>query len=115
MRYFRHLGRLLWANRASPADAELRLANAYQRVFLGSATREDQEIVLVDLADFTGFYRVTSPEFVPRETVFYNEGMRGAYGRIFRYLRFGDDERASLETAARESAAVRNGLVTNQQ
>jgi hypothetical protein len=82
-------------------------------VFTGSATREDQEIVLVDFADFTGFYRVTPPES-GGDALMFNEGMRAAFGRVFRYVRMSPDELAALETASRETAAHRMGLASNQ-
>jgi len=66
---------------------------------------EDQELVLVDLAHFSGFYRVTPPESGDRDHIVFNEGMRTLYGRIFQYLRMSNDEIRSLETAARQTAA----------
>src|SRR5262245_26409068 len=113
MRSYRNLVRRLFQeHQASPAEAELRLAAAYQRTFMGSPTNEDQELVLVDLADFSGFYRVTAPQS-GSDQVFFNEGLRALYGRIFRYLRMSDAERQALETAARETAAARQALVEN--
>lgn len=114
MHSFRNLAKALFSSpQASQADAELTLARAYQAVFLGNPKSDQQALVLVDLAEFTGFYRVTPP-VGDTSMVFFNEGMRGAYGRIFRYLRMSADEIVALETAARETAALRN-LDTNQQ
>ena len=108
--------RLLFPLRqASRLEAEARIAIAYQRVFTGSATGEDQGIVLVDLANFTGFYRVTPPEAGDRDAIVFNEGMRAAYGRIFQYLRMSDVEVRSLETAARQTAAQVSGLAPNEE
>lgn len=104
------VNRLFREHRASPAEAEVRLALAYQRTFMGSPTNEDQELVLVDLADFSGFYRVT-PLDGGRDQIVFNEGLRALYGRIFRYLRMSDQERQALEAAARETAASRLRLV----
>ena len=95
---------------ASRLEAEARIALAYQRVFTGTPSAEDQGIVLVDLANFTGFYRVTPPEGGERDTIVFNEGMRTAYGRIFQYLRMSDVEIISLEVAARQTAAQVSGL-----
>lgn len=64
-------------------------------------------MVLIDLADYTGFYRVTPPEGGDRDVVVFNEGMRTVYGRIFQFLRMSNDEIVALETAARETAAAR--------
>ena len=98
----------------SPLDAQVNLARSYQRVFLGSATSDDQAAVLVDLADYTGFYRVTAPDSGGRDALVFNEGMRAAYGRIFSFLRMPPDEIAQLETAARDTAARRQALASNQ-
>jgi hypothetical protein len=109
------LVRLLSPQRpASRLEAEARIALAYQRVFTGSANAEDQGIVLVDLANFTGFYRVTPPEGGDRDTIVFNEGMRTAYGRIFQYLRMSEVEIISLEVAARQTAAQVSGLAPIQ-
>lgn len=104
------VSRLFREQAASPAEAELRLALAYQRTFTGTPNNEDQELVLVDLADYSGFYRVT-PVDTGRDQIVFNEGLRSLYGRIFRYLRMSDHERQSLEAAARETAASRQRLV----
>jgi len=101
--------------RASRLEAEARIAIAYQRVFTGSPNSEDQSIVMVDLANFTGFYRVTPPEGGDRDTIVFNEGMRTAYGRIFQYLRMSDAEVLSLEIAARQTSAGLTGLAPDQQ
>lgn len=116
MPYFRSLVRLLYPlHRASRLEAEARIAVAYQRVFTGNPDGEDQGIVLVDLANFTGFYRVTPPEGGDRDTIIFNEGMRAAYGRIFQYLRMSDIEIKSLETAARQTAAQVSGLAPSEE
>ena len=111
---FSSLIRLLDRRPQSRLQAEARIAVAYQRVFTGSPNSEDQNIVLVDLANFTGFYRVTPPETGNRDTVVINEGMRTAYGRIFQYLRMSDVEVLSLEVAARQTAAGVSGLASDQ-
>ena len=94
--------------------AEARIALAYQRVFTGTPDAEDQGIVLIDLANFTGFYRVTPPEAGERDIIVFNEGMRAAYGRVYQYLRMTDAEILSLEIAARQTAAGVSGLAPNQ-
>lgn len=70
--------------------------------------------MLVDFANFTGFYRVTPPEAGKRDAIVFNEGMRAAYGRIFQYLRMSDAEILSLETASRQTAAGVTGLAPDQ-
>jgi hypothetical protein len=43
-------------------DKDLRRAQAYAAVFGGNATREDVEIVLTDLAAYSGFYQPQAPD-----------------------------------------------------
>lgn len=92
---------------ASESAVKHKTALAYQRVFLGQADDTDREIVLVDLATYTGFYRVTPPgdSEGSRDMIVFNEGMRAAFGRIFMHIRMTNEEMASLETAARQTAA----------
>lgn len=56
----------LWAkaNGLLPTSPQVqaRLTDAYQRVFSHNATEEDRDIVLVDLAVFTRFYDVMTPD-----------------------------------------------------
>ena len=83
------------------AKARGKLAAAYREVFkLG---REEAEIVLADLAAFSGFYRVTYPG---AGDLAFNEGMRAVYGHIFRFLRMTDQEIRELEEAARYEAVI---------
>jgi hypothetical protein len=98
MRYFNSLAKLLPWGLRKLHEQELVLAGAYQRVFHGNPSQRDQEIVLLDLADFSGFYRVTVPG---AEDLAFREGMRAMYGRIFRYIRMTNDEIRSLEEAVR--------------
>lgn len=81
--------------------AEDRLVKAYNEVF--KIGREEAEIVLADLAEHSGFYRVTHPD---AGNLAFNEGMRAVYGRIHRFLRMSDQEFRDLEAAAREEAIV---------
>lgn len=82
-------------------DAEATLVDAYQSVFGGHSP--DVEIVLADLADFTGFYRVNAQGIPPDDRAF-SDGMRAAFGRLFRFLNQTDEEKRALSRAAREEA-----------
>lgn len=87
-------------------SAKLDLANAYVQVFaLGSATQDQRDVVLTDLADFAGYYKVQGPG-IDHDTRAFNEGMRAVFGRIMSHLRMTPDERAALERAARHEAFV---------
>lgn len=81
--------------------AGLRLVQAYREVF--GKEREDAEIVLADLAAFSGFYRVTPPG---AGDMAFNEGKRAVFGHIFSMLRMTDEEVRRLEEAARHEAVV---------
>jgi len=83
------------------AKAQQKLTAAYREVF--KVGREEAEIVLADLAEFSGFYRVTQPG---AGDLAFNEGMRAVYGRIFRFLRMTDQEIRELEEAARYEAVT---------
>ena len=86
--------------------AKLDLANAYVRVFTtNSASKDDRDVVLTDLADFCGYYKVQGPGADP-DTRAFNEGMRAAFGRIMSHLRMTPDERNALEQASRHEAFV---------
>lgn len=82
---------------------------AYKAVFYGRPTPEDQELVLVDLAETSGFYKFLPP---PHDGGFmsYTEGKRALYGRIFGFLSLSDTEQQSLATAARATASERAAL-----
>lgn len=62
--------------------AQHRLRTAYINVFTGRASREDADIVLVDLARVSGYYNTTSPQTPADELKFY-EGQRSVFGRIY--------------------------------
>ncbi len=88
------------------AGPKLDLANAYVHVFrLGTATQDQRDVVLTDLADFCGYYKVQGPGSDP-DTRAFNEGMRSAFGRIMSHLRMTPDERDALERAARHEGFV---------
>lgn len=85
------------------AQARASLASAYRRLFAGHGSKADAEIVLADLANHSGFYRVTEPGAGSLE---YAEGKRAVYGRVFRFLRMSEAETAALEESARAEAVT---------
>lgn len=87
--------------------ARERLVDAYQAVFEGRGGRDDAEIVLADLAAFTGFFGVFAPGVTDAE-LRYAEGMRAVYGRIHARLRLSAEERVSLQEAAKLEGMHRN-------
>lgn len=85
------------------SEAALKLALAYNNVF--KPHDPDVQIVLADLADFTGFYRVNGQGIPPDDRAF-SDGMRAAFGRLFRFLNLTDEEKAALVEAARAETLV---------
>ena len=98
---WRNLNRLFPAGFRRRVQARFALAQAYRRLFSGRGSKADGEVVLADLANHTGFYRVTEPGAGALD---FAEGKRAVYGRVFRFLRMSDAEVASLEEAARAEA-----------
>ena len=105
---WRSLVTIYGKQKARSIEAQLRLAQAYRAVFTGSPQREDQSIVLADLAAKSGFNFVSSP-LVSADALRHQEGMRDLYSHIFRYLSLAPDDVLSLENAARlENVADNN-------
>ena len=69
--------------RDSTLQADVRLISAYKAFVAGRPSAEDCEIILVDLASFSGYYNTASPD-LPALELKQTEGMRAAIGRIFR-------------------------------
>ncbi len=102
---WRSLSRLFPWLKSRSTEASLRLTQAYMAVFSGKATREDAEVVLADLANYSGFYR-TSPADTPSDVLRYQEGMRAVYGYVYSHLNLSPSDISALENAARQEAAV---------
>ena len=83
----------------APMAVELALTGAFRRVFHGSPSREDQEVVLAELLSFSGFTRVSSDD-TPASTLMYREGRRQLYSRIFGFLALSSTDIRALEIAA---------------
>ena len=85
-------------------EVRVDLAASYRRVFVdGGADKKDAQVVLTDLANFSGFYRVTGPGFSSDDRAF-ADGMRAAYGRVHNFIRTTPEEARQLEEAARAQA-----------
>lgn len=87
------------------ARADKVLAEAYRATFRDGGTDEQRQIVLADFANYTGFYRVSGPGMAAEDRAF-ADGMRAAYGRVFRFLRLSREELDALEEAARQEAVT---------
>jgi hypothetical protein len=78
------------------------LANAYNNVFMGNATKAEQQMVLADLENESGFVKVVIPG--PGVSLDFEGGKRYMFGRIFRFLSMSFDEHNELHKAARQEA-----------
>lgn len=102
---WRSLSRVFPWHKSRTNEAALRKTQAYMAVFSGKAARDDAELVLADLANYSGFYRV-SPADTPDATLRFQEGMRAVYGYIYSHLNLSASDISALENAARQEAAV---------
>ena len=73
-----------------------RLSQAYKAVFLGAPTKEDQELVMTDLANVTGFFRSAHPA---NDDLAFENGKRAVFERLFQMVELPDDEIAAVATA----------------
>lgn len=92
----------------SSLAGQVAIGDAYRAVFYGNADRGQQQMVLADLADRCGFFKVSPPGATATELA-YREGKRAAYSEIFVYLSLSPEDVEALANAARHEAA------TNQQ
>lgn len=79
---------------------------AYQRVFNGSPSKDDQQIVLADLMARSGFNQITDPTVSANE-MFFREGKRAMFAEIFSPLTMGVKDLEDLSIASRREAALR--------
>lgn len=103
MKFWEHLSRR-W--NVHSKEAMHTLTGAYRRTFLqGSASTEEKQMVLADLGARCGWNQITLPE-TAEQRIWYNEGQRAAYSRIFAHLSLSPADIAALEHAIRSEAAA---------
>ena len=78
------------------------LTDAYKRVFKGGADENQMQMVMADLASFSGFYSVAGGDDNLAEL----NGMRKVFGRIISHLNMPLVESEALERASREESMV---------
>lgn len=71
--------------RSRSATGQQRIREAYVAVFEGRGSREDADIVYVDLAKHSGYLNTTPPE-LPAMELKYAEGQRSVFGRIIGFI-----------------------------
>lgn len=96
-------GRLTRKYTRKTAEGQLVLTNAYQAVFRGNPSHEQQQMVLADLAAQSGFYQISSDD-VSSSRLRYREGRRAVFAIIFGHLSLSPDDIHALENAARHEA-----------
>jgi hypothetical protein len=84
--------------RRGPA-AELTLNNAYRAVFKNIGKDAQTDMVLADLAEFSGYYAV-SPRSISEADLNRNEGNREVFARILSLLGVSGEDREALRAAA---------------
>lgn len=100
---WRWLSSLYPLGRRRSVVSRKRLQTAYDSVFGRNDGAEDIEIVLADLANFSGFYKVMDYG-VSGEDRAHADGRRAVFARIHKFLRLTPNERTGLEIAARDEA-----------
>lgn len=96
--------------RARTKEAELRLVQAYIATFRGSPSRQDQEMVLADLANASSWRKVCPPS-VSSDELRYVEGARSLFSRIFAFLSLSEADVEALEMAVRQEAVADETLI----
>jgi hypothetical protein len=81
------------------AQSEHQLSLCYARVFSATATQDDCQIVLADLANASGFFQVSGPTVSEPERAF-ADGKRAVMARVMRYVNMPPQMRMQLEQAA---------------
>ena len=87
------------------AQVKMDLSNAYREVFFGNPSPGQREMVLVHLAEISGFYTVKGPGLTHDERA-YHEGARSVFGVIVANTSMTPMERMALEEASRHEAFV---------
>lgn len=89
-------------------EVRLALGDAYRRVFKGTADQNQAEMVLADLLNFSGCYKVAPVGATGLEYA-RHAGRQEIAGRILSQLRQTEDEINALERAVRHEALIDQG------
>lgn len=80
-------------------NATLKLTEAYNQVFSKPGVREDVDLVLADLAEYSGYF-ATMPIDAPDRALQRMEGRREVFARILSLFGVTGEEREELRRAA---------------
>jgi hypothetical protein len=103
-RFFAGAGSHLPLGQRRSPKVKLDLAGAYRSLFFGNASAAQRDMVLVDLANFSGFYTV-APE---GSDLARHEGRREVFARLYSMVNMTPDEQKAFETEARHQALIDN-------
>lgn len=112
-RVWRSLTSIFGRRKARSLAAQLRLTQAYVRVFRGQPSSEDQEIVIADLANAASWCKACPPS-VSSDELRYIEGARALYSRVFAFLSLNSGDIQALKEAVRHEAAADETTYSNQ-
>jgi hypothetical protein len=107
MANWRSLASFVGYGNTKTLGAQHTLSSAYNAVFLGNPSTDQQQIVLADLMSRSGWNQVSSS--VSSEELWRREGMRSLFGVIFGHISLAPDDLFDLENAARIEAALTLG------
>lgn len=93
-----------------PIQQDVRLTEAWQAFSRGRASQEDYEIIMTDLANFTGYFAIAE-DAVPGDVLQRYEGKRAVMAHILYSLDagsgiIGELRRAALDELARQQQEV---------
>lgn len=87
---------------------KLKLAEAYRAFKDGRASKEHAQIIVADLAEASGFFKVNPPGLTADERS-YQEGARSVFARMQAGLMLTGDEFIALQETARLEALATQG------
>lgn len=103
MRFWHRLSR---KHKRNSIEGQLVLGNAYRAVFYGNPDRQQQQMVLADLAARCGWGQTKLPQYASSRELWFSEGKRSAYGEIHAFLSLTHEDILALDNAVRHEAAT---------
>lgn len=89
------------AEMARGSKAQLALRSAYIAFRNGRATKQQADLIITDLAKYSGYYNTTSSS-EPDHVLRHNEGGRELFGRVMRFMNPTLRELEALQRAVAE-------------
>ena len=95
------------AGRRRGAAANVALIDAYKHVFTGLCVNKQIDLVMADLAEFTGYFAVP-PEGTTLEGMYRDAGRREVFARILSLIGVSSTDRELIRAAALEELGISN-------